>query len=124
MFRWIQFIFCAAVCFLYAAPTALTSDKFDNAIKGTSKIAVVDVFAPWCGPCKRFAPIFKEASSTFSKNFDFFTVNGSEEAALVQRLNVQGYPTVIYFKGGKEIDRQVGAMSASEFEAQLKHLSP
>lgn len=118
MFKWI-FCFFAALLTLYSAPSSLTFHQFQTVIQ-SPKIIVIDVYAPWCGPCRRFEPVFSQASETFSKQCAFFKVNGDEERDLVRYLNVTAYPTTLFFKEGVEIGRHLGYMDFSEFNSRLK----
>lgn len=119
MFKWVHYFFFAAVCSLYAAPSTLTFQQFQAAIQ-SPKIVVIDVYSPWCGPCRRFEPIFSQASETFSKKCSFFKVNADEEKDLVRYLNVTAYPTTLFFKEGVEVGRQLGYMNSVEFSSQIR----
>lgn len=72
---------------------------------------VVDFWAPWCGPCVQMAPAFKEASQIMSLKVQFLKVNTQEHQALGAMYGIQSIPTLIVFKGTKEIERISGAMS-------------
>ena len=94
----------------------LTMDDFDAATKtGT---AVVDFWAPWCGPCKFFAPIF-EATSKERSGILFAKVNVDEQPELAGRFGVRGIPTLVFLKDGKEAGRVSGAMPKPQFEKLL-----
>jgi len=72
---------------------------------------IVDFWAPWCGPCLQMAPAFKEASQTLSLKVQFLKVNTEEHQALGAMYAIQSIPTMIVFKGTKEVERVSGAMS-------------
>ena len=82
---------------------------FDDLIKD---IAVVDFYATWCGPCKMFGPVFEEVSN--ESNLTFSKVDVDNEYYFARRYGVMTIPTVILFKNGEEIKRNIGYMSKEE----------
>ncbi|HAB98551.1 MAG TPA: hypothetical protein DCE71_01855 [Parachlamydiales bacterium] len=122
--------FCAIASFFVfgflqtaeAGPKELKRDLLQEML-ASSQIVVIDVYADWCGPCRRFEPIFKQASEHFSQQYHFFKLNGDKERELARYFNVTAYPTTLYFKEGREIARHTGCMSMSEFTSQLDGLS-
>jgi thioredoxin 1 len=85
----------------------LTQDNFEDNI-GQGK-AVVDFWAPWCGPCKVMAPHFEDASEEVD-GVNFFKVNVDDNQATSQEYGVRSIPTVVFFKDGEEQGRVTGAM--------------
>ena len=84
---------------------------------------VVDVWAPWCGPCRRMEPLFAEMQERYEGRVDVLKVNADESQSLVKQLGVLGIPTTIVYRHGQEIGRRTGAMSRADlqglFEAAL-----
>ena len=78
---------------------------FDDLIKD---IAVVDFYATWCGPCKMFGPVFEDVS--MKSNINFVKVDVDKENDIARRYGVMTIPTVILFKNGKEVKRNIGYM--------------
>ena len=78
---------------------------FDDLIKD---IAVVDFYATWCGPCKMFGPVFEEVSN--ESNINFVKVDVDKENDIARRYGVMTIPTVILFKNGEEVKRNIGYM--------------
>ncbi len=75
---------------------------------------VVDLWAPWCGPCRMMAPEFAKAATELKNSVRFVKVNTDTHQKALTTYNVRGIPTVLLFKGGKEVARQSGAMRAPD----------
>jgi len=86
--------------------------------KGTLPV-VVDVWAPWCGPCKFMAPEYEKAAHALEPRARFVKLNSDNEQQFANALNIRGIPTMILFREGKEADRVSGAMQASQISAWL-----
>jgi thioredoxin 1 len=84
----------------------LTKSDFDDKIK--TGIAFVDFWAEWCGPCKMAAPVIDELSEEYKDRVLIAKVDVDNEPDLAGRFGVMSIPTVILFKDGAEIGRQVG----------------
>lgn len=97
-------------------PVALNAQSFEQHASKSDIPLLVDFWAPWCGPCKAMAPQFEKAASELEPRVRLAKVNTDEEQALAQRFQIQGIPTMILFKGGKEIARQSGLMNAAGIE--------
>lgn len=93
-------------------PVALTAQTFDNHLQADLPL-VVDFWAPWCGPCKQFAPAFEQAAGALEPQARLAKVNTEAEPALAQRFAIRSIPTLIVFRNGKEINRMSGALSGS-----------
>ncbi len=78
---------------------------------------LVDVWAPWCGPCKVMGPQFEAAARQAEPGLRFVKLNSDNNQDLSARLGIRGIPTMIMFKGGKEIGRISGAMTSSDILA-------
>jgi thioredoxin 1 len=83
---------------------------------------MVDVWAPWCGPCRTLTPIIEKVSE--EKNVKLLKINADESGDLATSLGVRGIPTVIFFKDGQEMDRVVGLKQATAYNEIIeKHLN-
>lgn len=71
---------------------------------------VVDVWAPWCGPCRAFAPTFEEFSSRYAGRVVFVKLNSDQNQQTAGILGIRGIPTILVFKDGGEVTRQSGAI--------------
>ena len=82
--------------------------------KQENKYIFIDAYATWCGPCKIMAPAYKQAAAMLEPRVRLAKVNTENEQALGAQYNVRSIPTLIIFKGGREIARQAGAMGAKD----------
>lgn len=103
-----------------AHPMQLTDANFDAIVGGTDLPVVVDCWAEWCGPCKRFAPIFEQAAKTLEPKFRLAKLDTDANQATSVRLGIRSIPTLILFKGGKEAARISGAMPLGNFLEWIK----
>ena len=89
------------------APTALSDAMFKEQIK--TGIVLVDFWAPWCGPCRAFAPIFEKVAGE-NPDVAFGKVNTEEEADLAIEYGIQAIPTLMAFRDGLLVFEQAGAL--------------
>lgn len=93
---------------------------FDKQIARNSIPVVVDVWVPWCGPCRMMAPEFEKAAAGLEPNARFVKLNSDEEQGVAGRLGVRGIPTMIMYQDGREVARQSGAMTAGQITAWVR----
>jgi len=80
---------------------------------------VVDFWAPWCGPCVNFAPVYKTVAEERSGKIRFLKVNTEAEPELSARFRIRSIPTIMVFKQGQMVDMLNGAMPKAPFESWL-----
>ena len=87
-----------------------TADEFAEAIEQSSVPVLVDLWAPWCGPCKAVAPALEQLAADLAGRLRVVKVDVDRAPEVSARLGVQGIPTMVLYDDGEEIARQVGAM--------------
>jgi len=92
----------------------LDKDSFQSAIEA-DKTLIVDFWAPWCGPCRNFAPVFDKASEQHG-DITFAKVNTEEQQELAGALNIRSIPTLMVFREQVLLFSQAGALSSSQLE--------
>ena len=85
-------------------------------------LVVVDFFATWCAPCQMFAPVLVELEKKYGDEVKFYKVNIDESEDAAIRYGVSSVPTLIFFKDGEEIDRQVGFADEDELSNWIEEM--
>ncbi len=104
--------------------TQITSqEQFNTLIAKKDHLAIIDLYADWCGPCRIIAPIFSELSEEFGNRADFIKVDVDKHGQISNKYKARSIPLVVFVKNGKEVDRLVGARSKKEYQKLIeKHL--
>ena len=91
-------------------PIHVNDDAFEKSVLQSEIPVIVDFWAPWCGPCKMFAPILDKIAKEFENKLVVAKVNTDENQEWAGRYGVQGIPTMLFVADGKILHRQVGAV--------------
>lgn len=113
----VMFSLFAGTPLMAATQTAGDAD-FANTI--SQGVTVVDFYADWCAPCKKFAPTFDKVSQSFDGKAKFLKVNIDNAPNVARQYNVKSIPTVIIFKNGKVVDTQVGAPQETNLKDRVQ----
>lgn len=97
-----------------------TDGNFEPEILKSDVPAMVDFWAPWCGPCHVIAPVIEELAKEYAGRLKVAKMNVDENPSTPSRYGIRGIPTVIIFKDGQVFDQIVGAVSKSKVEGMIK----
>jgi thioredoxin 1 len=103
-------------------PVEITDSNFEEIIN-SDKPVLVDFWAEWCGPCKMIGPLVEELANEFEGKAIIGNVDVDTNPEVSAKFGIRSIPTLLVFKGGKIVDKQVGAVPKSvlseKIEAQL-----
>ena len=100
------------------AVKTITSANFEAEVLNAKEPVLVDVWAPWCNPCKMLSPIVDEVAEE-AGGFSVGKVNADENQELVNRFHIMSIPTLLVFKNGELVNKSVGLISKDEVKALL-----
>ncbi|MDR2137961.1 MAG: thioredoxin [Tannerella sp.] len=99
----------------------ITEENF-NELLNEGKPFVVDFWAEWCGPCHMVAPIIDELASEYDGKVIIGKVNVDDNNELVSQYGIRNIPTILFFKDGQVVDKQIGATSKSNYVNKINKL--
>ena len=89
--------------------TTFTDANWGDEVGKSKQLTIVDVWAPWCGPCRIIGPVIEELANEFAGQIKVGKLN-ADDNAMAHQLGVSGIPTILFMRDGKEVDRVVGAV--------------
>jgi thioredoxin 1 len=87
--------------------------SFEQEVKQASTAVLVDFWAPWCGPCRKIAPIIDEIAEEYKGRLKVVKVNTDDNVRTAQEYSISGIPSILVFKNGEAVERLVGLMQKS-----------
>ena len=103
-------------------PIVVTDESFSADVERSPLPVLVDAWAAWCGPCRMIAPVIDELAAEMAGRVRVVKLNVDENPATAARFDLRSIPTLLVFKGGREVDRIVGVQPKSEISRRLEPL--
>jgi thioredoxin 1 len=97
-----------------------TDANFEELVVKSQKLAVVDLSAEWCGPCRMVSPIIHELAAEYEGRIVAGELNVDENPDTTAKFKVRNIPTVLFIKGGEVVDKQVGAVPKATYKAMIE----
>ena len=98
----------------------ITSDNFSNEVLKSDQPVVVDFWAEWCTPCHMVAPVLTAMADDYAGKLKVAKVNVDDVGEIAQQYNIVNIPTLLVFKGGEVVQKQVGAVPRETIEGLIK----
>lgn len=95
-------------------PVDADAQMYARQINRSDIPVLVDVWAPWCGPCRMMAPAYAEAAKILEPGVRVVKLNSEEHQQVAAKLGIRGIPTLVLFQGGRELARTSGAMNTRQ----------
>ncbi|TAM98228.1 MAG: thioredoxin [Chitinophagaceae bacterium] len=100
--------------------TEFTDSNFQNHVLESEKLSVVDFWAEWCGPCRAIGPVVEELSKDYAGKVNVGKVNVDQNPQVSMQYGITSIPAILFIKGGKVVDKQIGAVPKSVLEKKIQ----
>ena len=104
------------------AITHITPENFEKEVKNNELPVLIDFWAPWCGPCQMMGPVFEELSDEYAGKVAFVKINTEDHPELAMPFGIQGIPSLVLAKEGKEVNRIVGFAPKEMLKAKIDEI--
>ena len=102
--------------------TDVTDQNFEGEVIKSALPVLVDLWAPWCGPCRMVAPVVDKLAERYTGKFKFCRLNVDENPKTASKYRVMSIPTLMFFKGGEAVDTVVGAVPERVLQSKIEEL--
>lgn len=100
--------------------TQITDSNFNELVNKENTVAMVDFWAEWCGPCRMIGPSVEELSKEYEGKAVIGKLNVDDNPNIASSFGIRSIPTILFFKNGKVVDKQVGVVPKAELERKLR----
>nr|WP_297820927.1 thioredoxin [Segetibacter sp.] len=97
-----------------------TDANFQSTVLDSDKLTVIDFWAEWCGPCRAIGPVVEELSKEYSGRVNIGKVNVDQNPTLSVNYGITSIPAILFVKGGKVVDKQIGAVPKSVLDKKIQ----
>jgi thioredoxin 1 len=102
--------------------TIISDGTFESEILSSDIPAILDFWAPWCGPCKSIAPVLDDLAREYKGKVKICKMNVDENPQTPSRYNVRGIPNIVFFKDGEVVEQIVGAVPKEQLRETIDKL--
>ena len=102
--------------------TEVTDQDFEEEVIKSTLPVLVDLWAPWCGPCRMVAPVIDKLAESYEGKFKFCRLNVDENPQTASKYRVMSIPTLIFFKDGEAVDTVIGAVPEQVLQPKIDEL--
>ncbi len=98
----------------------LTDANFQTNVLESDKLSLIDFWAEWCGPCRAIGPVVEELSKEYTGKVNVGKVNVDQNPNLSVNYGITSIPAILFIKGGKVVDKQIGAVPKSVLDKKIQ----
>jgi thioredoxin 1 len=100
----------------------IKDQNFENEVIKSALPAVVDFWAPWCGPCRMLGPVIEKLADTYAGKVKFCKINVDENPETAMKYGIMSIPTVLFFKDAQKVDENLGAVPEALIRPKVESL--
>jgi len=100
----------------------VTDQNFEDEVLKSTLPVLIDIWAPWCGPCRMVSPVVEKLAEKYDQRFKFCRLNVDQNPQTATNYQIMSIPTLIFFKDGQIVDRVVGAVPERVLEPKIEAL--